>query len=181
MKKLLPAALMFLALACGENKSKNPDTETVSMDMEDTESTETYTSAQRTVTFTDEKVAMLYDQYIDLKTALVNTDAKAAQSAAAVITANDAELELSSLFTESIQTISASTDIDEQREAFVDVTRGIKKMASENLESGTLYYQYCPMAFDGQGGYWLSNEEKIMNPYFGNKMLHCGTVEEEIN
>jgi len=42
-----------------------------------------------------------------------------------------------------------------------------------------LYRQYCPMAFQNKGAYWLSSEKKIMNPYFGDKMLHCGVVKEE--
>jgi Cu(I)/Ag(I) efflux system membrane fusion protein len=33
---------------------------------------------------------------------------------------------------------------------------------------------YCPMAFDGEGAFWLQKEEIIFNPYFGSAMLHCG-------
>ncbi len=44
----------------------------------------------------------------------------------------------------------------------------------------TLYKQYCPMAFDNRGAFWLSSSEEIKNPYFGDKMLHCGQVEEEV-
>ncbi len=42
------------------------------------------------------------------------------------------------------------------------------------------YRQYCPMAFDNEGAYWLSNSEEILNPYFGDAMLTCGNVEEEL-
>jgi len=42
------------------------------------------------------------------------------------------------------------------------------------------YRQYCPMAFDYTGGYWLSDVEDIMNPYFGDEMLTCGNVEEQL-
>jgi len=34
------------------------------------------------------------------------------------------------------------------------------------------------MAFDGKGGYWLSNSKEIRNPYFGDIMLACGEVTE---
>lgn len=30
---------------------------------------------------------------------------------------------------------------------------------------------FCPMPFDGQGAYWLSDSSKIRNPYFGEKRL----------
>lgn len=42
------------------------------------------------------------------------------------------------------------------------------------------YRQYCPMAFDNKGAFWLSDSDKILNPYFGDAMLTCGNVEEEL-
>ena len=40
----------------------------------------------------------------------------------------------------------------------------------------TLYHDLCPMAFDDQGAYWLSESKEIRNPYFGDKMLKCGST-----
>jgi hypothetical protein len=48
------------------------------------------------------------------------------------------------------------------------------------LASGEIYKQYCPMAFEGKGDYWYSNSKDIFNPYYGNKMLKCGRVQETI-
>ena len=48
------------------------------------------------------------------------------------------------------------------------------------LQSGTIYKQYCPMAFNNEGAYWLSESKDIMNPYFGDRMLKCGRVDAEI-
>jgi Cu(I)/Ag(I) efflux system membrane fusion protein len=36
------------------------------------------------------------------------------------------------------------------------------------------------MAFNDKGAYWLSDKEAIRNPYFGDKMLTCGSVEETL-
>ena len=36
------------------------------------------------------------------------------------------------------------------------------------------------MANDDKGGYWLSIEKEIKNPYFGSKMLKCGEVKGTI-
>ena len=36
------------------------------------------------------------------------------------------------------------------------------------------------MAFEGKGDYWYSTSEEIRNPYFGDKMLKCGRVDETI-
>ena len=32
------------------------------------------------------------------------------------------------------------------------------------------------MANNDKGAYWLSTDETIKNPYFGEMMLKCGTV-----
>ncbi|MEG2079371.1 hypothetical protein [Chryseobacterium sp.] len=44
------------------------------------------------------------------------------------------------------------------------------------LTDNSVYIQYCPMADAG----WLSNESKIINPYYGSSMLSCGKVQQEI-
>jgi membrane fusion protein, copper/silver efflux system len=32
-----------------------------------------------------------------------------------------------------------------------------------------------------KGAFWLSDSDKVLNPYFGDAMLTCGNVEEELN
>ena len=49
-----------------------------------------------------------------------------------------------------------------------------------DLKNAGVYREYCPMAFDEKGAYWLSNDPEIKNPYFGNKMLDCGDVEDSL-
>jgi hypothetical protein len=48
------------------------------------------------------------------------------------------------------------------------------------ITSGSMFVQYCPMANEGEGGYWLSSETEIRNPYYGDEMLNCGEVKETI-
>jgi hypothetical protein len=36
------------------------------------------------------------------------------------------------------------------------------------------------MAMNNEGAYWLSTSEKIRNPYFGDQMLTCGSVKDEL-
>ena len=55
-----------------------------------------------------------------------------------------------------------------------------KAIKAFGLSGETAYYDYCPMAFNNKGGYWLAKEDKIQNPYFGDKMLTCGSVEEKL-
>lgn len=37
------------------------------------------------------------------------------------------------------------------------------------------------MADDNKSTYWLSKEEKVINPYFGEAMLTCGEVKPIID
>ena len=46
---------------------------------------------------------------------------------------------------------------------------------------GVAYRQYCPMAFDNEGAYWISDEEEIRNPYLPENMLGCGEVIERLD
>jgi Cu(I)/Ag(I) efflux system membrane fusion protein len=80
---------------------------------------------------------------------------------------------------------SSATDIKQQRKDFesfsADLYALIKAQDPEQLQlPSTLYWQYCPMAFDDQGAYWLSNQPDILNPYFGDMMLRCGETREEL-
>ncbi len=43
------------------------------------------------------------------------------------------------------------------------------------------FRQFCPMAMDNKGAFWLSDSDKVLNPYFGDAMLTCGNIEEELN
>jgi hypothetical protein len=117
--------------------------------------------------------------YIGLKNALVQSDADGARAAAGkLVTALQQEdyLELSSLAAD----IAASEDLETQREQFKSLTELFIKSLKQSGVSGKVYVQYCPMAFDDTGATWISYSEEIKNPYFGDQMLHCGTVQEEL-
>jgi len=45
---------------------------------------------------------------------------------------------------------------------------------------GPVYRQFCPMAFEEAGAYWLSRDEEITNPYLPEDMLRCGDVIEPL-
>jgi len=68
-----------------------------------------------------------------------------------------------------------------QRMAFGTISSamfGLLKAA--NLEHAGVYHEFCPMAFNEKGAYWLSDESEIKNPYFGKKMLECGEVTDSL-
>ncbi len=73
--------------------------------------------------------------------------------------------------------ISVADDIEAQREAYAGVSEGLYKAVKSFGVGETVYYQYCPMV----KATWLSDSETINNPYYGSKMLKCGSVKETIN
>ena len=75
--------------------------------------------------------------------------------------------------------IKASKDIASARTHFSSLsTQVIKLTETYKLNTAVVYKDYCPMAFDNKGGYWLSETEDIKNPYFGASMLTCGEVKQ---
>jgi len=137
-----------------------------------------------------------YDNYIELKDALIQTNAILAQEEAqqllktlkqinmSLLANNDAHkqwIKIANVLNSSSKKISNSTDIEEQRKQFIIVSEQfILAVQSFGIDE-TTYKQYCAMADDNKGAYWLSKEKKVLNPYFGNMMLKCGEVKETIN
>ena len=73
--------------------------------------------------------------------------------------------------------IGESTDVEEQRKQFGFLSEAlINSLKAFGIKGTPLYVMHCPMAFGNQGADWLSNEEQIRNPYFGDKMMKCGAV-----
>jgi membrane fusion protein, copper/silver efflux system len=77
--------------------------------------------------------------------------------------------------------IKNSKDIEIQREGFAAFNLALYQAIKEfGMNKITAYYQFCPMAFNSKGAYWLSESETIQNPYFGKKMLTCGDTRETL-
>ena len=75
--------------------------------------------------------------------------------------------------------LNSSKDIEEQRKQFEQITEVLVKVVRAfGTNQGRLYLQYCPMAFNDQGAYWLSMDSEIRNPYFGDEMLTCGITKD---
>ena len=77
--------------------------------------------------------------------------------------------------------MKASTEIKVQRAAFIQLSSAMINSVKAFGINTEIYNQFCPMANNDKGANWLSFEENIKNPYFGDAMLTCGSVEEIIN
>lgn len=136
------------------------------------------------------------EHYLLLKNALVLDDpAKAGQEAAVLrqalmkvdmnlLTGDDHEkwMDLSRKIAEGLSGLSGSGDMENQRKGFQLVSDNLYiSIKAFGLAGKTVYYQYCPMYDNNRGGYWLSEDENIRNPYFGNMMLSCGETKEKLS
>ncbi|MFM9911101.1 MAG: hypothetical protein ACKVOW_17300, partial [Chitinophagaceae bacterium] len=72
--------------------------------------------------------------------------------------------------------------IEAKRKEFEMISDALWSLTRTVKYSGQkLYYQYCPMAFDNKGAYWMSNQRAISNPYFGDVMPVCGSLEDSVD
>lgn len=123
------------------------------------------------------------DTYFQIKDALVETDYNSASSAAKHLLGllNGKNDDLSLKLKEDASQISKSNDVEFQRKHFNSLSENMYALIkTDSGKEGTIYKQYCPMAFNNTGAFWLASEKEINNPYFGDKMLHCGVVKEEL-
>ncbi len=137
----------------------------------------------------------VFDNYFSLKDALVNTDAGTSSAMAASLVKAIRNVEMGKLsneehtvwmkvlkeLTAQAEKIATTKDIEKQRGTFALLSENIYALTKVSKHSETVYYQHCPMFNNGKGANWLSKEESIKNPFYGSKMLTCGSVQETIN
>lgn len=187
MKKttiLIVALLGAVLIGCKDNTTKEPEVVTVDHTTDkDGEALKPYAIKEGNVTFKDADLSAVFDQYIQLQNALINTDGETAQQEAVKLqeVLTMLEYDQDGEVNEIVTAMAETSDVKLQREKFESLNDWMENEVADALESGVIYKQYCPMAFDDKGAYWLSTNKEILNPYFGDVMLHCGRVDSEIN
>jgi Cu(I)/Ag(I) efflux system membrane fusion protein len=77
--------------------------------------------------------------------------------------------------------IISKDGLEDKRKQFDFLSQAvIKSIKAFGVNDVTYYEQYCSMANEDQGASWISLNDEIMNPYYGDAMLHCGEVSETI-
>jgi hypothetical protein len=165
---------MFLA-SCGDatkkqdNKMSKP---------EEIEAKKENTPEIAYTAFSDGMTGKVFQNYQQIRVALVNSNPDEVNVAAGNLAESFAgeREEMKSMAI----AMANTKDIEKQRELFSQFTEKVEPLFKESISEGAIYKQFCPMAFEGKGGYWISNSEEIRNPYYGEKMLKCGKVTETI-
>ncbi|MCR9250997.1 MAG: efflux RND transporter periplasmic adaptor subunit [bacterium] len=141
-----------------------------------------------------EQLRDVFTAYLPVKDALIETDAKNAKRKAKPLLTAISKVDMKLLEGEAhmewmkdLEVLQSSVE-HMLNHKDVEVIRTALSPLSDQLYQSIMKYQvetggfrqYCPMAFDFEGAFWLSDSEKVLNPYFGDKMLTCGNVEEEL-
>ncbi len=170
------AVTAFVISSCND-KTKQTEPEVVTVD---NTAQKVYEVAKTEAEFNDPKVEAIFEQYLQVEAGLVNTDPIKTAAEASKLELLFKEQNVDAATQNAVASISGSEDIKIQRENFEALSKGIETMLQGTLKSGMLYKQFCPMAFNNKGAYWISSSREILNPYYGDKMLKCGRVDAEI-
>jgi hypothetical protein len=143
---------------------------------------------------------VLLDAYFKVKDALVASDtAKASAAALELATAADSlkvnEIKGDSLgvikltaqdyagtISGSAKGLAGENNIEAKRKEFKMIADALYTLfQTVRYKEQKIYWIHCPMAFNNTGAYWINQDSTVRNPYFGDKMLTCGTVEGMLN
>ncbi|WP_418360078.1 DUF3347 domain-containing protein [Sphingobacterium detergens] len=136
----------------------------------------------------------IYDQYFQLKDALVASDHKTVATGAAKLSGLLTTLKSSDLttaeqqawkaqansITQHSKALQEAKDLAKQRVAFVSLSEEVYKLAKTSKPALPVYQQKCPMFNGGKGATWLSLNKDVKNPYYGAQMLTCGSTIQTI-
>jgi copper chaperone CopZ/polyhydroxyalkanoate synthesis regulator phasin len=145
-------------------------------------------------TATVDYLKLVFDDYFEVKDALVKSDGKlTSQKARELVQSldnvkmNELEMDVHMVWMKAMKDlksdatkIAESKDEKSQRGNFISLSNNIYSLLKVAKYDQPIYYQFCPMANDGKGANWLSKENEIKNPYYGSAMLSCGKTVETI-
>lgn len=143
-----------------------------------------------------EQLAAVYDGYFATQQALADDNAQEAAAAtkqtltsleAVDMTrfdsaSHDIWMEVSVSLREGLSQAVETEDIAVLREHFHSISQELIRLARMlgAVGADAVYVMHCPMAFDNTGADWLQRDQDLLNPYFGEMMLRCGSIEEVI-
>ncbi|MCZ6693819.1 MAG: efflux RND transporter periplasmic adaptor subunit [Bacteroidetes bacterium] len=142
-----------------------------------------------------EQLTAVYNKYLDMKASFIASNPSDVKKASTEVSDWLTKVNMGLLngemhnmwmgqlkaLSQNLKIIQSENDIEKQRLAFADFNEIFYKSVKHfGLKDKTVYYQFCPMARESKGAYWLSEIEEIKNPYFGDRMLTCGSIKETI-
>lgn len=202
MKKtilIISAITAIAVISCNSNssnKESNTDMNHDSMPMpmqQNTQPDKDIKMVAATFTSVDPAVASyiktLVTEYLSVKNALINSNETEAATASgkmydamktfdkSLLSADQKIIydDIESDLKEHAEHISKNK-IEHQREHFAMMSKDMYDMVKAFGAGMILYHDHCPMYKDGS--MWLSETKDIKNPFYGDKMMTCGSMEE---
>lgn len=141
------------------------------------------------------QLKQVFEDYILLKDALVNDDAKGAQQAGKQINQSLKKVDMKLLSDEkahnhwmtiqkelktSANAIENSSEIAMQRGHFKHLSAHMISSVQLFGVNENVYIQFCPMADNNKGAYWISLAKEVRNSYYGEAMSTCGEVKATV-
>ncbi|MGJ7029560.1 DUF3347 domain-containing protein [Niabella hirudinis] len=139
-------------------------------------------------------IAPIVSDYLTLKNALVADNGKSAADAGKKLLATlkavdmkripaDKHKEYMDIADDAMENAEHIGDnagkIEHQREHLASLSKDINDLIAMFGAPQKLYQDKCPMFNDGRGAIWISETKEIKNPYYGSKMITCGSVKKE--
>lgn len=180
------AAILLLASACNNNSDHQAH-------QSETAEPATEQPANSSLNPVSTPLKEVYAHYHHISFALAKDDAAETSNGAKALQVALAEVDKSGMTTEQQQALATqetalqehaaamvNAGIEEQRKHYEKLGESLYPLVKVFGSDKPLYKAYCPMAFDNKGASWISTSKDINNPYFGEKMLTCGEIQEEI-
>jgi hypothetical protein len=119
--------------------------------------------------------------YLKLSSSLSDSDLKQSVKHAGKLASQLDQPAFSSLQA-SADAMKKATGLNQLRESFSVFSDSLSAMVKSGRlkPAENLYLVHCPMAFNDKGADWISDVPKVINPYFGDEMLHCGKVKSTL-
>jgi len=174
MKKytILSIVLTLVFTACSNPKSEEKQKQSIAEE-------KVVAKPVNEVSLKDDQLNAVYQQYLLLSNALVNSDLSMAKETAMAVELGAKKLKDGVNLAQFAAKIIATNNLETQRILFSDLSNVmIARVKTAGLKSGEIYMEHCPMASNDKGASWLSNQKEIRNPYYGKSMLDCGEVKE---
>lgn len=191
MKSIIFIALTVFVLSCNNKSTTKENTET-NTDSSSVAVTDTTAKTSETGSMGPGE---LVNAYLSIKNSLVNSNTADAATGAKTLSAALENISAASFTADQKKTFdeikadmkehadhieNKSADLAHQREHFDMLSRNMIDLVKITGTNTKLYLDFCPMFNDNKGASWLSESKDIRNPYYGDKMMKCGVVKEEI-
>ncbi len=180
---LCMTALMTIFSACNSASTNNETADTSAV------------AKENSLALPASPVSVILSNYLKLKNALADDDSKEAADAANSLLIDIQSIDMAAMDEQKHKAYMLVLDdikenaahirdnaekISHQREHFEMLSKDVYDLVKAFGAGQTLYKDFCPMASEGKGAFWLSEYEDIRNPYLGGQMPKCGEVQEKL-